>query len=561
MLRLKKINEDLIYIILILAAAVLMARPLFSNNLIYSHDSVSYFYCAVSTHQSWTEGDLLARWIPHLNYGYGFPFLNFYPPLFSYIASFFMFFFPIVLGFHIAIFFCLFFSGISMYLFAREIWGKEGGLLSSIAYLFAPYHILDIYVRGAVGEATAFIFFPLILLAFYRLSRRVVVRDIFIGILSIAGLLLAHPASTLMFIPWAFVYAVFSLLVQRHFDPCKTAAIICVFAGAFLLTAYFILPSMLEQRFIQAEKFLEFDYRDYFIRLGQIFYSTWRYGNRANDNTFNMSYMVGPIHLLAALAVILFWRKTILVVKGVGWQILFFLIFFLVSIYFTSHASIFWWKLIPRLEYVQFPWRFLVLATLALSFLSGGVALFFSHHLRKIVVCVVSVVLISFNLSFCRSLMYLKVGETRSSETFVRQLYIAGGAGFLPKWVKDFTIPNHPEKIQVMQGAAQVIDEGGRPLDRRFRVNAFEPATLRFHSYYFPGWEVFVNGKPVQIDPNNPFGLIDFEVPPGDSVIRVHFGSTLVRQLGEAISLFSLLALALVFAFRKKIDTWLARVQ
>ena len=556
MLKLKQVNEDLVFLFVILGATLLMVRPLWHSGLLFAHDAVDYFSKAVAVHQSWREGDLLARWSPHINAGYGYPNLNFYSPLFSYIAAGFMFFFPLALGFHVAMIFCLFLSGVSMYFFAREIWGRQGGLLSAVAYLFAPYHILDIYVRAAVGEATAFIFSPLILLALYRLSRKVVVRDILIGVLGVAGLILSHPLATFIFLPWALGYAIFLSGVPRRFEPRKWLAAGCVFGGALLLIAYFVLPSLLEQKFVQIERFLMFDYRNQFIHLSQILYSPWGLGGFGGTGP-EFCFMVGTVHGLAALVLLIFWRRAARAVEGAGRQILFFSVCFVAAVFFTLSASAPLWKWIPRLAYVQFPWRFLMLATLALSSLSGGVICVFPPRFRKIALVAGCALFVCFNLSYCRVFKFRAIPVARSSEAYVRTLRSYESGGFLPKWVRNKMPLTASEKLQTLQGLARVSDDGGRPLDRRFHVQAALPALLCFHSYYFPGWEVLVNGNPVEIFPNNPSGLILFLVPPGVSSVRVHFGTTPVRQWGDIVSLVTLLFLALIVIFRKRVDAWL----
>jgi len=551
--KLKPVPEDLLFLSLILGAAVLMAWPLFSNSLLDAHDSIAYYSKAVAVHQSWREGDFLARWSPHINQGYGYPNLNFYSPLFFYIAASCMFFFPLVLGFHVAIFVCLFLSGVSMYFFARELWGRQGGLLSSVAYLFAPYHALDIYMRAAVGEATAFIFFPLILLAFYRLSRGVVLRDILIGVFGVAGLFLSHPLATFIFLPWAVGYGLFLWAAAGRFEVRKLMAMGFVFGGALWVTAYFVLPSMLEQPFVHIERFLNIDYRENFLRLGHVFYAPWKFrGASARE-----AIVPGEVHLLAVLVLLLFWRRIVLTVKGAGRQMLFFLALFILAIFFTLPVSAPCWRIIPKLAYVQFPWRFMMLAALSLSFLSGGVICLFSPRLRKVALFLGCILFICFNLSYCR-VFYLKIHETRSTEAYVRTLKSHESGGFVPKWVENGRILSPAKKVQVTRGEAQVVEEGGSPLDRRFHVTAATLATLCFYSYYFPGWEVFVNGRATEIYPSNPFGLILFKVPPGDSSVRVHFGTTPVRQWGEILSLSSVLFLALIMIFRKRVDAWLA---
>ena len=53
-----------------------------------------------------------------------------------------------------------------MYRFARRLWGPWPGLIAGLLYVYAPYHLADIYVRAAFAEFVAFVIFPLVLHAF-----------------------------------------------------------------------------------------------------------------------------------------------------------------------------------------------------------------------------------------------------------------------------------------------------------------------------------------------------------------------------------------------------------
>jgi uncharacterized membrane protein len=51
-----------------------------------------------------------------------------------------------------------------MYLLGKKIWNESmAGFLSSLVYIFSPYYVQDIYIRGAYAEFAAFSFFPWII--------------------------------------------------------------------------------------------------------------------------------------------------------------------------------------------------------------------------------------------------------------------------------------------------------------------------------------------------------------------------------------------------------------
>ncbi len=61
-------------------------------------------------------------------------------------------------------------SGLSMYALARSAMSQNAALLASTLYVYLPFHVATVYVRGAFGESVAWALFPLALLALLRLS-------------------------------------------------------------------------------------------------------------------------------------------------------------------------------------------------------------------------------------------------------------------------------------------------------------------------------------------------------------------------------------------------------
>ena len=110
---------------------------------------------------------ILSRWSPDVNFGYGSPMFDFYPPFFYYVTFLFSKITPntiLALNLTCIIFWIL--SGAGMFLFAREFWGNKGGFLSAILYVYSPYYVQDLYVRGAFSEFSVFMVFPF-LVAFH----------------------------------------------------------------------------------------------------------------------------------------------------------------------------------------------------------------------------------------------------------------------------------------------------------------------------------------------------------------------------------------------------------
>lgn len=231
--------------VLALVAMIIML-PTFLLGPGDSH-SVSYNY--IWTSQFGTEmakGNLYPRWLPDSFEGLGSPAFYFYPPAAYWVAGAFdasglSTFAAINMAGYVA----LLLSGVTMYR-----WLLERGtypLLGAIIYMAAPYHLMDFYVRGALAEYFAFIWYPLIALAITRLPDR---RGIIMLALSYSGLILTHLPMAML--TGFFLIAPFGLYRlsqdRRAFWPLVVSG-----ALALSLAAFYLLPALTLQDQISSQ--------------------------------------------------------------------------------------------------------------------------------------------------------------------------------------------------------------------------------------------------------------------------------------------------------------------
>src|SRR3989344_3465832 len=145
------------------------------------------------------SGVFPVRWVPDLGYGYGYALFNFYAPLAYYIGGAFMILgFDALLATKIVMAVGILLSGIFMYFLARKFFGELGGVVSGMFYLYAPYHAVDVYIRGDVAEFWAYAFIPLAFLGFYK-------KNILLGTIGFAGLILSHNLTAMMITPFLLI--------------------------------------------------------------------------------------------------------------------------------------------------------------------------------------------------------------------------------------------------------------------------------------------------------------------------------------------------------------------
>lgn len=119
-------------------------------------------------------GQFPPRWLHGAFNGMGAPSFYFYPPLFFYVATLVDVFVPGSNHMAIIAWTTLALttgSGLAMFAWLRSKASDAWALIGAVVYLLAPYHLLNLYVRGSVGETMAYLTLPLLALALQRAAR------------------------------------------------------------------------------------------------------------------------------------------------------------------------------------------------------------------------------------------------------------------------------------------------------------------------------------------------------------------------------------------------------
>ena len=113
------------------------------------------------------------------------------------------------------------------------------------------------------------------------------------------------------------------------------------------------------------------DFKDHFVYLDQLWASPWGFGGSAPGRLDGMSFMLGKLHLvIIPLSLLILFLTRKIYPFLIAYLILF------ISLFLTANFSSPLWNLWPGSAFIQYPWRFLLFATLASSFLAGSIFLF-----------------------------------------------------------------------------------------------------------------------------------------------------------------------------------------
>ncbi|MDP3888638.1 MAG: 6-pyruvoyl-tetrahydropterin synthase-related protein, partial [bacterium] len=494
------------------------------------------------------------RWVPDLGYGYGYPLFNYYPPLPYYTGEFIHLIFGISFLDTVKILFGIGFplSGIFMYFLAREFWGKTGGFLAGVFYIYAPYHAVDVYVRGAMAEDWALIWFPLIFLAIYKIIKEEKFYWVYLLALSYGLLLLSHNIMSMLFSVASLAWGVLWLVQTRKIK--KVFRLIFGVLWGVALAAFFFLPVIVEKQYAHTETMTMgyFNYLAHFATLRQMFIKTefgWGASVGADDK---FPYMIGFFHWIIPL-VSLFLAFIFLRKKKADWGRLLAIVFgvaFLFGTAFMAHQrSLPIWIRIPMLEYLQFPWRFLGLVIFFASFSVGSIVIFFKNEKIKILLTLLLIggLLYSVKGYFQAEKWYNITDKDRlTGEAW--QLGLTNGIfDYLPIYAHYPPPGPAPAEPQILEGNATIENLEKGTDWQRFGTNvSSESAKIQFPLYDFPGWEVRIDQRKTTIDHDNFLGLITIDVPQGPHKIEARLTDTPIRKIGNFLTMVALFAFAYV---------------
>lgn len=485
------------------------------------------------------------RWVPDMGFGYGFPLFNFYPPLPYYLGQIFRW-----LGFSfintVKLVFSLqfFLSGLTMFILAADLWGLWGGLLAGVFYIWAPYHSVDVFVRGAMNEAWAFVWFPLIFWAAKKLIEKEEFKYLLWLSFSFAMLLLSHSVMVMIFTPLLLIWVFYWLLREKKLSRPLLAKLAFSGLWALGLAAFFALPMFFERQATHIETMFSgyFDWRAHFVSLNQLFISRfWGWGPSLWQEADGMAFPAGQIHWLLALAVVfLAGYRFIKNRKKQAWDLVLILgLSFLALFYlFLNHQrSIFIWKIIPPLQLAQFPWRLLSGAAFLLSLISGSICLLLK---KKWFIFPLLILVIAWNWNFFRP---EKMGPLTDEEKFSGKAWefqqTAGIYDYLPRTSPKAPISAPESGWWFFEGEAEAKEFKKKTNSIDWIGEVKEPGVLQVSGFCFPGWKVWVKYQEKELLCDPELGRMQVKLDQGLQKVHFHFTKTPIRAWADLISLIS----------------------
>ncbi len=541
-----------------LGTALLVVAPFFWLGNASGHDFGFHASSWLDVAGQWREGIVYPRWTEWANHGFGEPRFIFYPPL-SWILG-------AALGFVVpwkavpALFIVLAqtLAGLCSFALARRFLPAGRALLGAACYGANPYALLIVYMRSDFAELLAFALMPAAVLGALQLSglvesswRSASRTTAFFAMVFAAVWLSNVPAGVMASYTVALVFA-WAAFEEKSLRPLWQGA--GGLALGFGLTGFYLLPAAYEQRWVNIAQVLSSG-----LLPSQNFLYTQM--DDPEHTWFNWIASSVAILLLAmtGIAAIGAYRRTAINGKNSQgqklWRVLL-LLSAVSAILMVRHSSVLW-EYLPKLRFVQFPWRWMaVLAVPYACFLAAALPWRRTGWIWGA---------LAFFIVGGTAVFLIQKGWWYSEDIPVLQEAIANDRGFEgtdeydPVGDDRYNLPEKAQRVQILpaeesEGSAPkaaIYMETWTAQEKELRVNSRKPVRLALRLLNYPAWRVEVNGNAVTPDRMDDFDQMIVRVPAGQADIRVRFRGTRDRILGSALSAASLLALAAVFWRRR----------
>lgn len=445
----------------------------------------------------------------------------------------------VIISYNLVILIGVFLSTLFFYFFLRLNFREKSSLIGAFLFHFAPYRIINIYIRGDIPEFFAGVFLPLILIGLYFIANKKTLPGFILLTLSTSFLILTHP---MMVIVYGFIIGPYFLyLCYKNTSIIKFCLIsFLAFILGLGLTGYYIIPLMLEIKYFYYGLAANHAGPTQYMSLINFIDPNWYYfykndifprGHFIKSGLFETIIFIGGSIYLGWLSI---KKKKI----TIDFLLLSVTIGVILIVLMTKEAFPIFLH-INFISNIQHQWRlfssFIYIPPLILAYIMD--------KNEKKVLFIILIIIICL-LRFPQ--LYGKNYTTHQQSEYFFNPENLHSTIMNTVWTgptQDYPIKKN--KGEIIEGKGQILMQQITNIQRTYTVQADTDIRMTDYTFYFPGWKAFIDGKETVIQFQDPTyrGVITYNVPKGTHKIQVIFKNTKARLFGMIISSISLVLL------------------
>lgn len=505
-------EKKVLLIALFLVISLLVILPFTLENKIYVNDDFLFHKTRLLAyyHSIRVNHDFHPMIFNEMAKGYGYAADLFYP---SYVLLPFVFFYSLGIGFIKSYYLLLFtytFLTLIIGFYSAQHYFKNNrtALVATIAYTFGTYRLIDLFIRGDLGEVGAYIFLPLVILGFYMIyqNEKYGILTLAIGLGLVTGI---HPMTTLICVYITVIINLY-LVVKKQNTIAFIKKQLYAYVLAIILASATVFP-ILEQMAYGKYNFMNHNPLwgvGLNFSLSKLIYGSMENSAGVWNNTIPN---VGPILLLSVIISLFKYKSSSMLVK----KLLVITIIFLVS-----STNLLFWPILKNtwISNIQFEWRILIFATLFGSLLLAKISETTNQKNVKLIIFLILSLAVSFNYSILNNFQ-ANNNLTLNNKTVLTKYNsaIGGGLDYLSKGINYSSL--NKEK-----------STGSFNFNRE--------TVVMFPKIYYKGYVIQTNDNQ-EIKTFASHGFVAAKIMPGEMTYQVIYKKTMIQKWAIRVTLYS----------------------
>jgi hypothetical protein len=579
-----------------LATALVLVAPFFVLGIASGHDFEFHAASWLDVAGQWKEGIIFPRWAEWANHGFGEPRFIFYPPLSWLLGAALGSVLPWNAVPIVFIVLTQTLAGLCSFALARSVTSRGGALFGAACYAANPYALLVIYMRSDFAEQLGVAFFPLLILFALRVagivpqtaagpttadvdlapadrdgaaSRQMRV-DMARFSLAFGAMWLSNaPAGVMASYSAALLFG-WSVLRQKSFWPGIRG--LAGLALGFALTAFYLIPAAYEQRWVNIEQALASG-----LQPGENFLFTVISDPEHTWFNWIASGVAILLVVLTGIVAVVAGRRfqwlepvgsrggnvpveaathkpgtevwvALVVLAGAG------------TVLMLRFTEIFW-RVLPKLRFVQFPWRWMCLVAVCYAvFMAGS----FKRGARAWVLVVATAMCCVGTAAVLVQNGWWDTEDLPTLKAAIeKQAGYDGTDEYDPVGDDHYDIAASAPPFQLLFDDEQqrklpdtrIVVRRWNAENKELTVKSNEDVRIALRLLVYAAWRVEVNGMAVTPQRAQEVAQMILPLRAGTSQIRVYFARTADRTIGAVISMAGLAVLTFLLLGARRRET------